>query len=58
LEKLALASPYLSHIMNYEMVEAEFDEIIYILLNRKIGNTQSKEEFVKRYREMVRSIGN
>jgi hypothetical protein len=29
--------------MNYEMIEAEFDEIIYILLNRKIGNTQSKE---------------
>jgi hypothetical protein len=50
LEKVALTSPHFSHIMNYEMISSEFDEIVYILLNRKIGNAQNKEEFLKKYK--------
>lgn len=42
-EKVALKSPHFSHILNYEMIESELDEILYVFLNRKIGNTQSKE---------------
>lgn len=42
LEKIVLTSPHFSHLSNYEMLEAEFDEILYLLLNRKIGSTQSK----------------
>ena len=38
------------------MIESEFDEILYVFLNRKIGNTQSKEEFLKKYREIIKSI--
>lgn len=43
LEKILLKSSHFAHILNYEMVESEFDEILYVFLNRKIGNTQSKE---------------
>ena len=44
--------------MNYEMISSEFDEILYILLNRKIGNAQNKEEFLKKYKEAIRNILN
>ena len=43
LEKVVLTSPHFSHIMNYELIEAEFNDIMHLFLNRKIGNTQSKE---------------
>ena len=56
LEKVILRSPHFAHILNYEMIEAELDDILYVFLNRKIGNTQSKEEFLKKYRETVRSL--
>lgn len=42
LEKVLLRSPHFIHILNYEMIEAELDDILYVFLNRKIGNTQSK----------------
>lgn len=58
IEKILLKSPHFSHILNYEMIESEFDEILYVFLNRKIGNTQSKEEFLKKYKEVIRSIAN
>jgi hypothetical protein len=56
LEKILLKSPHFAHILNYEMIESEFDEILYVFLNRKIGNTQSKEEFLKKYKDVIRSI--
>lgn len=40
------------------MIESEFDEILYLFLNRKIGSTQSKEEFLKKYKETVKAISN
>ena len=58
IEKVLLKSPHFSHILNYEMIESEFDEILYVFLNRKIGNTQSKEEFLKKYKEVIKSIAN
>ena len=36
--------------MNYEMIGIEIDEILFKLLNRKIGNAHSKEEFQKKYK--------
>ena len=53
---MAFSSPHFAHLMNYEMIVSELDEILYILLNRKIGNAQNKEEFLKKYRETVRSM--
>ena len=56
LEKIVLTSSHFAHIMNYEMISIEFDEIVYKLLNRKIGNTHSKEEFVGLYKEAIRNM--
>jgi hypothetical protein len=55
-EKVVLNSPHFSHIMNYEMIRSEFDDILFKLLNRKIGNTHSKEDFLKKYKEIVKNM--
>jgi hypothetical protein len=49
-EQVVLTSPHFAHIMNYEMIGIEIDEILFKLLNRKIGNAHSKEEFQKKYK--------
>lgn len=38
------------------MIPSELDEILFKLLNRKIGNTHSKEEFLKKYKETVKNL--
>ena len=42
--------------MNYELIEAEFNDIMHLFLNRKIGNTQSKEDFINKYSEKVSEL--
>ena len=32
LEKIILKSPHFVHIVNYEMIESQFDEIMYVLM--------------------------
>jgi hypothetical protein len=55
-EKILLTSAHFAHILNYEMIGSEFDEILFKLLNRKIGNTSSKEEYLKKYKETIRNM--
>lgn len=42
--------------MNYELIESEFDQILYLIINKKVGNTSEKEEYLKRYKDIVKNL--
>jgi hypothetical protein len=39
--------------MNYELIEYEFSEIIYIILVKKIGSHKETDENKNKYKELV-----
>ncbi len=43
-------------MINYELIEYEFVEIIYILFIKKLPSTKETEENKKKYQEVVQDI--
>jgi hypothetical protein len=41
------------NIMNYELIEYEFSEIIYIIFVKKIGSHKETDENKKKYKELA-----
>jgi hypothetical protein len=41
------------NIMNYELIEYEFSEILYIILIKKIGSHKETDENKKKYKDLI-----
>ena len=39
--------------MNYELIEYEFSEIMYIILIKKIGSHKETDENKKKYKDLI-----